>query len=55
MFRIFSMSKAFTSISIMQLYEKGKFRLDDPVQWYILSWKKLRVYESGIYPNSFNF
>ena len=50
-FRIYSMTKAITSISIMQLYEKSKFRLDDPVHWYIPSWKKLRVYESGIYPN----
>ena len=50
-FRIYSMTKAVTSISIMQLYEKSKFRLDDPVHWYIPSWKKLRVYESGIYPN----
>tara|TARA_Y100000994_G_scaffold202372_1_gene173332 strand:+ start:449 stop:1651 length:1203 start_codon:yes stop_codon:yes gene_type:complete len=50
-FRIYSMSKAITSIAIMQLYEKSTFRLDDPVFWYIPSWKKLRVYQSGIYPN----
>ena len=50
-FRIYSMSKAITSIAIMQLLEKSKFRLDDPVYWYIPSWKSLRVYESGIYPN----
>jgi CubicO group peptidase (beta-lactamase class C family) len=50
-FRIYSMSKAITSIAIMQLFEKSKFRLDDPVHWYIPSWKNLRVYQSGIYPN----
>jgi CubicO group peptidase (beta-lactamase class C family) len=50
-FRIYSMSKAITSIAIMQLFEKSKFRLDDPVYWYIPSWKNLRVYQSGIYPN----
>ena len=50
-FRIYSMSKAITSIAIMQLYEKSKFRLDDPVHWYIPSWKNLRVYQSGVYPN----
>jgi len=50
-FRIYSMSKAITSIAIMQLYEKSKFRLDDPVCWYIPSWKNLRVYQSGVYPN----
>ena len=31
--------------------KKGKFRLDDPVYWYIPSWKNLRVYQSGVYPN----
>ncbi len=41
-FRIYSMSKAITSIAIMQLYEKSKFRLDDPVYWYIPSWKNLK-------------
>ena len=50
-FRIYSMTKAITSISIMQLFEKSLFRLDDPVHWYIPSWKNLRVYESGVYPN----
>ena len=50
-FRIYSMSKAITSIAIMQLYEKSKFRLDDTVHWYIPSWKNLRVYQSGVYPN----
>ena len=50
-FRIYSMTKAITSIAIMQLYEKSKFRLDDPVYWYIPTWKDLRVYQSGVYPN----
>ena len=50
-FRIYSMSKAVTSIAIMQLFEKSLFRLDDPVHWYIPSWKNLRVFESGVYPN----
>ena len=50
-FRIFSMTKPITSIALMQLYEKSLFRLDDPVHWYIPSWKNLRVYQSGIYPN----
>ena len=51
-FRIYSMTKAITSIAIMQLYEKSKFRLDDPVYWYIPTWKDLRVYQSGVYPLS---
>lgn len=50
-FRIYSMTKPVTSIAIMQLYEQGRFLLDDPVHRYIPSWKHLRVYESGVYPN----
>ena len=50
-FRIYSMTKPLTSIALMQLYEKSLFRLDDPVHWYIPSWKNLRVYEAGVYPN----
>ncbi|HWI47135.1 MAG TPA: serine hydrolase [Rummeliibacillus sp.] len=34
-FDIASISKIFTSIAAMQLYEKGKFQLDDPVAKYI--------------------
>lgn len=50
-FRIYSMTKPITSIAMMQLYEKGRFLLDDPVHRYIPSWKNLRVYKSGIHPN----
>ncbi len=50
-FRIYSMTKPITSIAMMQLYEQGRFLLDDPVHRYIPSWKNMRVYKSGIYPN----
>ncbi|MCK7543933.1 beta-lactamase family protein [Marinobacter bryozoorum] len=50
-FRIYSMTKPVTSIAMMQLYEQGRFLLDDPVHKYIPSWKHLRVYDSGIHPN----
>ena len=50
-FGIYSMSKPITSIALMQLYEKSLFRLDDPIHWHIPSWRNLRVYESGLYPN----
>ena len=50
-FSIYSMSKPITSIAVMQLYEKSLFRLDDPIHWHIPSWRNLRVYESGLYPN----
>ncbi len=34
-FRIASMTKAVTSTAIMQLYERGKLRLDDPIDKYL--------------------
>lgn len=51
LFRIYSMTKPITSIAMMQLYEQGLFLLGDPVHKYIPSWKNLRVYNSGVYPN----
>lgn len=51
LFRIYSMTKPITSIAMMQLYEQGYFLLSDPVHKYIPSWKNLRVYQSGVYPN----
>jgi len=50
-FRIYSMTKPITSIAMMQLYEQGKFLLNDPVHKYIPSWRNLRVYQSGSYPD----
>ena len=50
-FRIYSMTKPITSIAMMQLYEQGRFLLDDPVHKYIPAWKNLRVYKSGVYPH----
>ncbi|QBM17940.1 hypothetical protein MARI_20630 [Marinobacter sp. JH2] len=51
LFRIYSMTKPVTSIAMMQLYEQGKFLLNDPVHKYIPSWRNLRVYKSGSYPD----
>ncbi|MBK1873669.1 beta-lactamase family protein [Marinobacter sp. 1-3A] len=50
-FRIYSMTKPITSIAMMQLYEQGRFLLDDPVHKYIPAWKSRRVYKSGVYPH----
>ena len=50
-FRIYSMTKPITSIAMMQLYEQGRFLLDDPVHKYIPGWKNLQVYKSGVYPD----
>jgi len=40
-FRIGSISKTFTAIGIMQLWEKGKFKLDDPVNSFLKSFQVL--------------
>jgi len=50
LFRIYSMTKPVTSIAMMQLYEQGRFLLDDPVHKYIPAWRNLRVYKGGTYP-----
>ncbi len=49
-FRIYSMTKPIASVALMQLYERGLFQLDDPVDRYIPGWKNLAVYASGNYP-----
>ena len=51
LFRVYSMPKPITSIALMQLYEQGRFLLDDPVHKYIPSWKHLQVYKAGVHPN----
>ncbi|KPQ28274.1 MAG: putative beta-lactamase [Marinobacter excellens HL-55] len=50
-FRIYSMTKPVTSIAMMQLYEQGKFLLNDPVHKYLPAWRNMRVYKGGSYPN----
>lgn len=45
-FRIASMTKAVTSVAIMQLYEQGKLGLDEPVQKYIPAFKEQQVMDS---------
>ncbi len=42
-FRIYSMSKPITGVALMMLYEEGMFRLSDPVEKYIPSFKGLAV------------
>jgi CubicO group peptidase (beta-lactamase class C family) len=42
-FRIASMTKAVTCVSIMQLYERGQLQLDDPVYQYIPAFKNSAV------------
>jgi CubicO group peptidase (beta-lactamase class C family) len=44
-FRIFSMTKPIASVALMQLYERGKFQLLDPVRRYIPAWGAQQVGE----------
>jgi len=46
-FRIFSMTKPVTAVAVMQLVEKGKLRLDDPVSKYIPAFAGTQVYLGG--------
>jgi methyl acetate hydrolase len=45
-FRIASMTKAVTSVAAMQLYERGRFALDDPAEKYLPELAHLMVFES---------
>ncbi|MFK7817802.1 MAG: serine hydrolase domain-containing protein [Planctomycetaceae bacterium] len=42
-FRIYSMSKPITSVAAMQLVERGKMKLDDPVSKYLPALKDMKV------------
>lgn len=43
--QIYSMTKPITGISLMTLYEEGKFKLDDPISKYIPEFSKMTVYD----------
>ena len=42
-FRLFSMTKAITSVTAVMLLEEGKFKLDDPISKYIPSFANVKV------------
>jgi CubicO group peptidase (beta-lactamase class C family) len=42
--QIFSMTKPITGVALMQLWEQGKFRLDDPVSIYIPELASVQVF-----------
>lgn len=44
-FRIYSMTKPVVATALLMEFEKGKFRLDDPLEKYIPSFKGLKVYD----------
>jgi CubicO group peptidase (beta-lactamase class C family) len=43
LYRIYSMTKPITGVALMQLYEEGKFDLDDPVTQHIPEFEALKV------------
>ena len=46
-FRIYSLTKPIASTAVMQLYERGMLRLDDPVSKYIPAFAGVKVYAGG--------
>ncbi|HSJ78768.1 MAG TPA: serine hydrolase domain-containing protein [Erythrobacter sp.] len=43
LFQIFSMTKPVTGVALMQLWEQGKFGLDDPLEWHLPEYAVLKV------------
>jgi len=46
-YRIYSMTKPITAVAAMQLFEQGKYRLNDPVSKYIPELRDLKVLING--------
>lgn len=42
--QIFSMTKPVTGVALMRMYERGKFKLDDPLANYLPEWGNVTVY-----------
>lgn len=51
-FRIASQTKAITATAVMQLWEEGKFRLDDPISNYIPEFKNPQVLKTFQYKDT---
>jgi CubicO group peptidase (beta-lactamase class C family) len=45
--RMYSMTKSFTAVAVIALWEDGKIKLEDPVEKYIPAWKKMTVVGHG--------
>lgn len=47
-YRVYSMSKPVTAVAMLMLYEKGLWKLDDPIDKFLpeLDYRKLQVYQS---------
>ncbi len=42
--QIYSMTKPITGVALMTLFEKGKFKLDDPIDKYLPEFSNIKVY-----------
>lgn len=47
LYRIYSMTKPITSIALMQLYEQGRFMLEDPVELHLPEFADMTVLDGG--------
>lgn len=47
-FRIYSMTKPFTVVAALQLYEQGKFDLQDPISNFLPEFKETKVFRMGL-------
>jgi CubicO group peptidase (beta-lactamase class C family) len=47
LFRIYSITKPITAVAILILWEEGLLGLDDPVEKFIPSFSKIKVYKEG--------
>ena len=47
LFRIYSMTKAVTSVAVLMLADEGKLRLNDPVSKYLPEFKQVMVQDGG--------
>ena len=54
LFRIYSMTKPITAVAAMQLYEQGKFSLNDPVSKFVPELTDLKVWNDNGEPNEPN-
>ncbi len=43
LFRIYSMTKPITAVAVMQVFEEGRFQLDDPVAKYLPEFSEVKV------------
>ena len=43
LFRLYSMTRQITSAAVLQLYEQGKFKFDDPIKMYLPQFSDQRV------------